>query len=86
MLPSLDQALEVTQEVNCVTDFLHGCEEQLQDLKKQKEKGLLYGIPVSIKDHIGYKVHHPLSFEIFATEKSVRSIKKGMLLKIFPHL
>ncbi|XP_063153957.1 vitamin D3 hydroxylase-associated protein-like [Candoia aspera] len=51
----IKKALEVTREVNCVTDFLHGCEEQLQDLKKQKEKGLLYGIPVSIKDHIGYK-------------------------------
>lgn len=69
MLLPLGQALEVTQEVNCVTDFLHGCEEQLQDLKKQNEKGLLYGIPVSIKDHIGYKVHLPLSFEILATEK-----------------
>ncbi|XP_070797466.1 vitamin D3 hydroxylase-associated protein-like [Pituophis catenifer annectens] len=53
----IKKALEVTQEVNCVTDFLHGCEEQLQDLKKQKEKGLLYGIPVSIKEHIGYKGH-----------------------------
>ncbi|XP_026521474.1 vitamin D3 hydroxylase-associated protein-like [Notechis scutatus] len=53
----IKKALEVTQEVNCVTDFLHGCEEQVQDLKKQKEKGLLYGIPVSIKDHIGYKGH-----------------------------
>ncbi|XP_007430225.1 vitamin D3 hydroxylase-associated protein-like [Python bivittatus] len=53
----IKKALEVTREVNCVTDFLHGCEEQLQDLKKQKEKGLLYGIPVSLKDHIGYKGH-----------------------------
>uniref|UniRef100_A0A670YN61 Fatty-acid amide hydrolase 1 n=1 Tax=Pseudonaja textilis TaxID=8673 RepID=A0A670YN61_PSETE len=53
----IKKALEVTQEVNCVTYFLHGCEEQVQDLKKQKEKGLLYGIPVSIKDHIGYKGH-----------------------------
>ncbi|CAI5777245.1 Hypothetical predicted protein [Podarcis lilfordi] len=51
------KALEVTQEVNCVTDFIHGCEEQLQEVKKQKEKGLLYGIPVSIKDHIGCKGH-----------------------------
>ncbi|KAM6455744.1 vitamin D3 hydroxylase-associated protein-like isoform 2-T2 [Liasis olivaceus] len=53
----IKKALEVTREVNCVTDFLHGCEEQLQDLKKRKEKGLLYGIPVSLKDHIGYKGH-----------------------------
>ncbi|NXQ22616.1 VDHAP protein, partial [Peucedramus taeniatus] len=49
------EALEVNQEVNCVTDFIHGCEDQLQKLKKQKEKGLLYGIPISIKDHINCK-------------------------------
>ncbi|NXW81488.1 VDHAP protein, partial [Alopecoenas beccarii] len=51
------EALEVTREVNCVTDFIHGCEDQLQKLKKQKEKGLLYGIPISIKDHIDCKGH-----------------------------
>ncbi|NWZ78057.1 VDHAP protein, partial [Poecile atricapillus] len=50
-------ALEVNQEVNCVTDFIHGCEDQLQKLKKQKEKGLLYSIPISIKDHINCKGH-----------------------------
>ncbi|NWH96637.1 VDHAP protein, partial [Tichodroma muraria] len=51
------EALEVNREVNCVTDFIHGCEDQLQKLKKQKEKGLLYGIPISIKDHINCKGH-----------------------------
>ncbi|NWI76572.1 VDHAP protein, partial [Dryoscopus gambensis] len=51
------EALKVNQEVNCVTDFIHGCEDQLQKLKKQKEKGLLYGIPISIKDHINCKGH-----------------------------
>uniref|UniRef100_A0A8B9PPG8 Fatty-acid amide hydrolase 1 n=1 Tax=Apteryx owenii TaxID=8824 RepID=A0A8B9PPG8_APTOW len=53
----MGKALEVTQEVNCVIDFIHGCEDQLQKLKKQKEKGLLYGIPISIKDHINCKGH-----------------------------
>ncbi|NXO56616.1 VDHAP protein, partial [Aramus guarauna] len=51
------EALEVTREVNCVVDFIHDCEDQLQKLKKQKEKGLLYGIPISIKDHIDCKGH-----------------------------
>uniref|UniRef100_A0A8D0DYT5 Fatty-acid amide hydrolase 1 n=1 Tax=Salvator merianae TaxID=96440 RepID=A0A8D0DYT5_SALMN len=51
----IKKALEVTRKVNCVTEFIHECEDQLQKLKKQKEKGLLYGIPVSIKDHIGCK-------------------------------
>ncbi|KAL9845607.1 LOW QUALITY PROTEIN: vitamin D3 hydroxylase-associated protein-like [Geothlypis trichas] len=53
----MDKALEVNQEVTCITDFIHGCEDQLQKLKKQKEKGLLYGIPISIKDHINCKGH-----------------------------
>ncbi|XP_062995453.1 vitamin D3 hydroxylase-associated protein-like [Elgaria multicarinata webbii] len=53
----IKKALEVTRDVNCVTDFIHGCEEQLREVKKQKCKGLLYGVPVSIKDHIGCKDH-----------------------------
>ena len=50
------KALEVTQQTNCLRHFIPECEEQLQEIQQQKEKGLLYGIPVSIKDHIGYKV------------------------------
>ncbi|XP_044297366.1 vitamin D3 hydroxylase-associated protein-like [Varanus komodoensis] len=53
----IKRALQVTQDVNCVTDFIRGCEEQLLEVKKQKEKGLLFGVPVSIKDHIGCKGH-----------------------------
>ncbi|NXQ30096.1 FAAH1 hydrolase, partial [Alaudala cheleensis] len=50
-------ALEVTQQTNCLRHFIPECEEQLQEIQKHKEKGLLYGIPVSIKDHIGHKGH-----------------------------
>ncbi|XP_056409393.1 vitamin D3 hydroxylase-associated protein-like, partial [Hyla sarda] len=50
-------SLEVTKEVNCVTDFLSECETQVQELKKQQEKGLLYGVPISLKDNAGYKGH-----------------------------
>ncbi|XP_066228749.1 vitamin D3 hydroxylase-associated protein-like [Saccopteryx leptura] len=48
----LEEALKVHQEVNCLTDFLGECEEQLQALKKLKksERGLLYGVPISLKD------------------------------------
>uniref|UniRef100_A0ABM5G7Q3 Vitamin D3 hydroxylase-associated protein-like n=1 Tax=Pogona vitticeps TaxID=103695 RepID=A0ABM5G7Q3_9SAUR len=53
----IKKALEVTREVNCVTDFIHDCEEQIQEVKRQNKKGLLYGVPVSIKDHIGCKGH-----------------------------
>lgn len=49
---NIAQALKVHGEVNCLTDFLGECEEQLQALKrlKKSERGLLYGVPVSLKD------------------------------------
>ncbi|NXR67216.1 FAAH1 hydrolase, partial [Rhadina sibilatrix] len=53
----LEKALEVTQQTNCLRHFIPECEEQLQEIQRRKEKGLLYGIPVSIKDHIGHKGH-----------------------------
>ncbi|KGL84829.1 Vitamin D3 hydroxylase-associated protein, partial [Tinamus guttatus] len=53
----IEKALEVTQQTNCLRHFIPECEEQLQEIRRRKEKGLLYGIPVSIKDHIGHKGH-----------------------------
>ncbi|NXD80372.1 VDHAP protein, partial [Halcyon senegalensis] len=53
----LEKTLEVTQQTNCLRHFIPECEEQLQEIQRQREKGLLYGIPVSIKDHISYKGH-----------------------------
>ncbi|RMC08632.1 hypothetical protein DUI87_14880 [Hirundo rustica rustica] len=53
----VEKALEVTQQTNCLRHFIPECEEQLQEIQRHKEKGLLYGIPVSIKDHIGHKGH-----------------------------
>ncbi|KAM3841216.1 vitamin D3 hydroxylase-associated protein-like [Vipera latastei] len=50
----IEKALAVTREINCVTDFLPECEEQLREIKK-REKGLLYGVPVSIKENIACK-------------------------------
>ncbi|XP_050819627.1 vitamin D3 hydroxylase-associated protein-like [Gopherus flavomarginatus] len=53
----MDKALEVNRDVNCVTDFIQECVHLLQEVKTQREKGLLYGVPVSIKDSIGYEGH-----------------------------
>nr|XP_014700123.2 vitamin D3 hydroxylase-associated protein-like [Equus asinus] len=53
----MEQALKVNEELNCLTDFIPDCEEQLRELQKRKEKGLLYGIPVSLKEHYDYKNH-----------------------------
>ncbi|NWV36478.1 FAAH1 hydrolase, partial [Grantiella picta] len=50
-------ALEVNQQTNCLRHFIPECEEQLQEIQQHKEKGLLYGVPISIKDHIGHKGH-----------------------------
>ncbi|XP_048351750.1 vitamin D3 hydroxylase-associated protein-like [Sphaerodactylus townsendi] len=52
----IEKALEVTRQINCVTDFLPEYEEQLREVKKP-EKGLLYGVPVSIKENIACKGH-----------------------------
>uniref|UniRef100_A0A8D0EHS9 Fatty-acid amide hydrolase 1 n=1 Tax=Strix occidentalis caurina TaxID=311401 RepID=A0A8D0EHS9_STROC len=53
----LEKALEVTQQTNCLRHFIPECEEQLQEIQRQREKGLLYGIPISIKDHISHQGH-----------------------------
>ncbi|XP_059583778.1 fatty-acid amide hydrolase 1-like isoform X1 [Alligator mississippiensis] len=53
----LDKAFQVNKDINCLTDFLQECESQLQEVKKQEKKGLLYGIPVSVKDSIECKGH-----------------------------
>ncbi|KAH0618657.1 hypothetical protein JD844_018054 [Phrynosoma platyrhinos] len=50
----IEKALEVTREINCVINYLPECEEQLQEVKK-REKGLLYGVPVSIKEDVACK-------------------------------
>lgn len=50
------QALNVHREINCLTDYLEDSESQLQHVKKPAKKGLLYGVPISIKDSIACKV------------------------------
>ncbi|XP_075703999.1 vitamin D3 hydroxylase-associated protein-like, partial [Rhinoderma darwinii] len=54
----MEKALEVTKEVNCLIDFVAECEAQVQEVKKQQEKGLLYGVPISLKENAGYKGHN----------------------------
>uniref|UniRef100_K7E4G9 Fatty-acid amide hydrolase 1 n=1 Tax=Monodelphis domestica TaxID=13616 RepID=K7E4G9_MONDO len=55
----MEKALKVHSELNCLTDYLEDCEVRVQELKQQpKEKrGLLYGVPVSLKDPYDYKGH-----------------------------
>lgn len=50
---SLLQAWEVNKETNCVITYLADCETQLSRAPRQ---GLLYGVPVSLKECFSYKV------------------------------
>ena len=49
------QALEVNKRLNCATDILLESREQLSNIENCRD-GLLYGVPISIKDNVGYKV------------------------------
>lgn len=53
VLFSLPQAWEVNKGTNCVTSYLADCETQLCKVPRQ---GLLYGVPVSLKECFSYKV------------------------------
>uniref|UniRef100_A0A9J8B672 Fatty-acid amide hydrolase 1 n=1 Tax=Cyprinus carpio carpio TaxID=630221 RepID=A0A9J8B672_CYPCA len=52
----MEKALEVNKNLNCSTEFLMESVAQLEDIKTQK-KGLLYGVPISIKDNVSYEGH-----------------------------
>ncbi|XP_032755437.1 fatty-acid amide hydrolase 1 [Rattus rattus] len=50
----LGKAWEVNKGTNCVTSYLTNCETQLSQAPRQ---GLLYGVPVSLKECFSYKGH-----------------------------
>uniref|UniRef100_A0A8C8MMZ7 Fatty-acid amide hydrolase 1 n=1 Tax=Oncorhynchus tshawytscha TaxID=74940 RepID=A0A8C8MMZ7_ONCTS len=52
----VEKTLEVNRRLNCCTEVLLESWDQLEDIGSHKD-GLLYGVPVSIKDNIGYKGH-----------------------------
>ncbi|XP_072540070.1 fatty-acid amide hydrolase 1 [Salminus brasiliensis] len=52
----MDKALEVNKTLNCNTDVLMESVKQLAEIESHRD-GLLYGIPISIKENIGYKGH-----------------------------
>ncbi|XP_051567353.1 vitamin D3 hydroxylase-associated protein-like isoform X2 [Myxocyprinus asiaticus] len=52
----MEKALEVNNKLNCNTVMLMDSVDQLRDVNTYK-KGLLYGVPISIKDNLGYKGH-----------------------------
>lgn len=46
----------MNKNLNCSTEILMESVAQLKDINTQK-KGLLYGVPISIKDNVAYKVN-----------------------------
>ncbi|KAL9845604.1 fatty-acid amide hydrolase 1-like isoform 1-T1 [Geothlypis trichas] len=51
------KALQIGIETNCITEFLQESETQLRRAKLMEKQGLLYGVPVSIKDSIDCQGH-----------------------------
>ncbi|XP_064443619.1 vitamin D3 hydroxylase-associated protein-like [Mirounga angustirostris] len=78
----LEEALKVHKKVNCLTDFLGECEEKLQALKKLKktERGLLYGVPISLKDTYDCKGHDSTCGLAQFLEKP--AAKDGVIVKV----
>ncbi|KAM4628814.1 fatty-acid amide hydrolase 1 isoform 1-T1 [Polymixia lowei] len=52
----MEKTLEVNKRLNCCTEILLESFDQLKTIHSSKE-GLLYGVPVSIKENMGYKGH-----------------------------
>ncbi|XP_036377514.1 fatty-acid amide hydrolase 1 [Megalops cyprinoides] len=52
----MGKAVEVSKKLNCATEFLLESCDQLAEAEDHRE-GLLYGVPVSIKDNLAYKGH-----------------------------
>lgn len=55
-LPAFPKALQMATETNCITEYLQESETQIQKAKLTEKLGLLYGVPVSIKDSINCQV------------------------------
>uniref|UniRef100_A0A8C9EH26 Fatty-acid amide hydrolase 1 n=1 Tax=Pavo cristatus TaxID=9049 RepID=A0A8C9EH26_PAVCR len=51
------KALQIARETNCITEYMQESEAQLQHTMPGEKKGLLYGVPVSIKDSINCQGH-----------------------------
>ncbi|NXL99419.1 FAAH1 hydrolase, partial [Tyrannus savana] len=51
------KAIQITTETNCITEYLQESENQLRKVKLTGKQGLLYGVPVSIKDSIDCQGH-----------------------------
>ncbi|NWU16251.1 FAAH1 hydrolase, partial [Cephalopterus ornatus] len=51
------KALQITTETNCITEYLQESESQLRKAKLTGKHGLLYGVPVSIKDSVDCQGH-----------------------------
>ncbi|XP_029002928.1 vitamin D3 hydroxylase-associated protein-like [Betta splendens] len=52
----MEKALDINRKVNCCTEILLECLDQLKTVPSNND-GLLYGVPISIKENVNYKNH-----------------------------
>ncbi|XP_051802956.1 vitamin D3 hydroxylase-associated protein-like isoform X3 [Acanthochromis polyacanthus] len=67
----VEKTLAVHKKLNCCTEILLESFDQLETVGSNKE-GLLYGVPVSIKDNCGYKGHDSSCGVLLYLEKPVQ--------------
>uniref|UniRef100_A0A3Q1FXY1 Fatty-acid amide hydrolase 1 n=1 Tax=Acanthochromis polyacanthus TaxID=80966 RepID=A0A3Q1FXY1_9TELE len=67
----MEKTLAVHKKLNCCAEILLESFDQLETVGSNKE-GLLYGVPVSIKDNCGYKGHDSSCGVLLYLEKPVQ--------------
>uniref|UniRef100_A0A8C4JS31 Fatty-acid amide hydrolase 1 n=1 Tax=Dromaius novaehollandiae TaxID=8790 RepID=A0A8C4JS31_DRONO len=79
----IEKALEVNQEVNCVTAFIPSCLHHIWEMRNRK-KGLLYGVPISVKDHVACKVFPlvPLFGKLSVWSEELVKQEESVLMKV----
>ncbi|XP_014661848.1 PREDICTED: vitamin D3 hydroxylase-associated protein-like [Priapulus caudatus] len=74
------KALEVTERINCVTEFLTEAEQWANDLdeKGPENAGCLFGVPVSIKENVDIKGYPSTAGQVkflFPVDKDATIVK-----------
>ncbi|XP_070764432.1 fatty-acid amide hydrolase 1 [Enoplosus armatus] len=75
----MEKTLDVNKKLNCCTGILLESFDQLKTVSSNKD-GLLYGVPVSIKENIAYKNHDSSCGVIINLDKPVQ--KDSVLVEV----
>ncbi|KAA8589994.1 hypothetical protein FQN60_013359 [Etheostoma spectabile] len=75
----MEKTLDVNKDLNCCTGILLESFDQLKTVSTNKE-GLLYGVPVSIKENFAYKNHDSSCGVVINLEQPVQ--QDGVLVEV----